>query len=600
MTSSSVSSAQRATQRATQRPTQGLARGSTKDSSSKGSQDSSLVLTPIMRPDILISSLFINALSLALPMVLLQVYDRIIPNVALQTLSLLIIGLVVVLIIDVFLRTARSYLSGWVGAKYEHEMSCNAVEKLLRADLQALEKVSPGVHLDRMSSIDAVRDFYSSQAGLALVDLPFVLLFLGLLGYIGGALLVIPVILLIILGIVAFILGVRLKDTLKNDTLWEDRRYSFIIEALSGIHSIKSMAMENLMGRRYEKLMENCSKVSHETIFLNGLSQGVGSIFSQITMVAVASIGSILVINNEITMGALAASTLLAGRTVQPLLRALGIWTRFQHIQIAKEKLRHINDTPVERPEDTVELKAVKTIEMKNFTFKYNEDGKEILSDISLKLNHGDTIGIRGGNGSGKSTFLWALMGGLKPTSGEILLNDLPPTTFSTDSLRSRVAYLPQSPVMFSGTILDNLTMFRGDEYVDAALEIAEKLELNRILARMPDGYDTIIGDGAQGEIPTGIAQRITIARSLACKPDVILFDEANSGLDSQSDDDLQKLIEQLKGTATIVLVSYRPSLLRLADRIYDLKEGHLIEQPSQQSKITAPPQPARKDGGKK
>ncbi|MCF6215819.1 MAG: ATP-binding cassette domain-containing protein [Emcibacter sp.] len=533
-------------------------------------------------------------------MVLLQVYDRIIPNVALQTLSLLVIGLVIVLIIDVFLRTARSYLSGWVGAKYEHEMSCNAVEKLLRADLQALEKVAPGVHLDRMSSIDAVRDFYSSQAGLALVDLPFVFLFLGLLGYIGGALLVIPVILLIILGIVAFILGVRLKDTLKNDTLWEDRRYSFIIEALSGIHSIKSMAMENLMGRRYEKLMENCSKVSHETIFLNGLSQGVGSIFSQITMVAVASIGSILVINNEITMGALAASTLLAGRTVQPLLRALGIWTRFQHIQIAKEKLRHINDTPVERSKDTMEVKTVKTIEMKNFTFKYNENGKEILSDISLKLNHGDTIGIRGGNGSGKSTFLWALMGGLKPTSGEILLNDLPPTAFSTDSLRSRVAYLPQSPVMFSGTILDNLTMFRGDEYVDAALEIAEKLELNRILARMPDGYDTIIGDGAQGEIPTGIAQRITIARSLACKPDVILFDEANSGLDSQSDDDLQKLIEQLKGTATIVLVSYRPSLLRLADRIYDLKGGQLIEQPSQQSKIKSPSQPARKDGGEK
>ncbi len=573
---------------------------SDQDSSSKDSQNSALVLTPIMRPDILISSLFINVLSLALPMVLLQVYDRIIPNVALQTLSLLVIGLVIVLIIDVFLRTARSYLSGWVGAKYEHEMSCNAVEKLLRADLQALEKVAPGVHLDRMSSIDAVRDFYSSQAGLALVDLPFVFLFLGLLGYIGGALLVIPVILLIILGIVAFILGVRLKDTLKNDTLWEDRRYSFIIEALSGIHSIKSMAMENLMGRRYEKLMENCSKVSHETIFLNGLSQGVGSIFSQITMVAVASIGSILVINNEITMGALAASTLLAGRTVQPLLRALGIWTRFQHIQIAKEKLRHINDTPVERSKDTMEVKTVKTIEMKNFTFKYNENGKEILSDISLKLNHGDTIGIRGGNGSGKSTFLWALMGGLKPTSGEILLNDLPPTAFSTDSLRSRVAYLPQSPVMFSGTILDNLTMFRGDEYVDAALEIAEKLELNRILARMPDGYDTIIGDGAQGEIPTGIAQRITIARSLACKPDVILFDEANSGLDSQSDDDLQKLIEQLKGTATIVLVSYRPSLLRLADRIYDLKGGQLIEQPSQQSKIKSPSQPARKDGGEK
>ena len=357
-------------------------------------------IIPIMRPDILVASFFLNALSLALPMVLLQVYDRIIPNVALQTLTLLIFGLTVVLIIDVLLRTARSYLSGWVGAKYEHEMGCHAVEKLLRADLQELKKVAPGVHLDRLSSIDSIRDFYSSQAGLALVDLPFVILFLGLLGYIGGALLIVPVILLLVLGFLTFVLGVRLKEALKNDTLWEDRRYSFIIEALTGIHSIKSMAMENLMGRRYEKLMENCSKASYDVILLSGLSQGIGNVFSQITMVAVASVGSILVINGEITIGALAASTLLAGRTVQPLLRALGIWTRFQHIQLANEKLHHIDNIPAERPAETITIETIKTIEMKNVSFRYEENGSEILSDISLKLNHGDIIAIRGGNGS--------------------------------------------------------------------------------------------------------------------------------------------------------------------------------------------------------
>ncbi len=542
---------------------------------------------PIMRPDILVASLFLNILSLALPMVLLQVYDRIIPNVALQTLTLLIMGLIIVLIIDVLLRTARSYLSGWIGAKYEHETGCRSVEKLLRADLQDLEKLSPGVHLDRLSSIDSVRDFYSSQAGLALVDLPFVFLFLGLLGYIGGALLIVPVILLMLLGSIAFILGVRLKEALQNDTLWEDRRYSFIIEVLGGIHSIKSMAMENLMGRRYEKLMENCSKASYDVIFLSGLSQSIGNIFSQITMVAVASIGSILVINGGITMGALAASTLLAGRTVQPLLRALGIWTRFQHIQIAKEKLQHINDMPGERPSKTTDIDTVKSIEMKNVSFRYGPDEKEILHNISVKLNHGDIIGIRGGNGSGKSTLLWAMMGGLKPTSGEILINGQPPEAFSTDSLRTRIAYLPQKPTLFRGTILDNLTMFQGDEYIDDALKIAEQLDLNKILARLPDGYETMIGDGAQSEIPAGIAQRITIARSLACKPDVILFDEANSGLDARSDNDLQKLIERLKGSATIILVSYRPSLLRLADRQYDLNDSGLILQNN--SKKAAP-----------
>lgn len=546
---------------------------------------------PIMRPDILVASLFLNVLSLALPIVLLQVYDRIIPNVALQTLTLLIFGLIIVLIIDVLLRTARSYLSGWVGAKYEHEMGCKAVEKILRADLQELEKVSPGVHLDRLSSIDSVRNFYASHAGLAMVDLPFAFLFLGLLGYIGGALLIVPVLLLLILSCVAFAVGVGLKEALTHDTLWEDRRYSFIIEVLGGIHSIKSMAMENLMGRRYEKLMENCSKASYEVIFLNGLSQGIGTIFSQITMVAVAGIGSILVINGNITMGALVASTLLAGRTVQPLLRALGIWTHFQHIQIANEKLAHINTIANERPTETVDIKTVNTIEMKGFSFAYEEKGKEILSNINLKLKHGDIIGIRGGNGSGKSTLLWALMGGLKPTSGEILINGQNPQNFSTDSLRERIAYLPQKPTMFRGTILDNLTMFKGDEYIDDAVKIGEALELNKILARMPNGYETVIGDGAQSEVPTGIAQRITIARSLAARPDVILFDEANSGLDTKSDNDLQQLIERLKDTCTIILVSYRPSLLRLADRLYDLKEGHLTELNDKKKEDPAAPQ---------
>ncbi|MCF8473816.1 MAG: ATP-binding cassette domain-containing protein [Emcibacter sp.] len=533
----------------------------------------------IMRPEIIASSLFLNILSLALPMVLLQVYDRIIPNVALQTLTLLIIGLVIVLIIDVLLRTARSYLSGWIGAKYEHDMGCNAVEKILQTDLQELEKLSPGIHLDRLSSIDSVRDFYASQAGLAMVDLPFVILFLGLLGYIGGTLLIVPVILLLILGGISFILGIRLKDALQNDTLWEDRRYSFILEILNGIHSIKSMAMENLISRRYEKLMENCSKASHEVIFLSGLSQSIGNIFSQITMIAVASVGSILVINNEMTVGALAASTLLAGRTVQPLLRALGTWTRFQHIQIANEKLHLINDTVRERSLHTTDVEKVETIEMKNFSFRYEKDGKDILNNINLKINHGDIIGIRGGNGSGKSTLLWAIMGGLKPTFGEIKINGQNPDAFTTESLRTRIAYLPQKPIMFRGTILDNLTMFRGDEYIDDALKIAEMLKLNKILARMPDGYETVIGDGAQGEIPTGIAQRITIARSLAHKPDVILFDEANSGLDTQSDNDLHELIESLKGTATIILVSYRPSLLKMTNKQYELKEGRLILQ---------------------
>ncbi|MEZ5759404.1 MAG: ABC transporter transmembrane domain-containing protein [Emcibacteraceae bacterium] len=535
-------------------------------------------LKPVFRKDIILASAVINIMSLALPMVLLQVYDRLIPNKALNTLSMLIIGLVVILILDVLLRSARSYLVGWIGAQYEHETGLGAMKSILRGNLVELESVPSGEQLDRLSAIDSIRDFYGTQASLAIMDLPFVVLFLAILGYIGGWLLVVPVLLLAILGSVAFKLGVELRDAIEEDALWEDRKYSFIIEVLRGVHSVKSMAMENLMGRRYEKLMENCSKSSYNVIYLNSLAQGIGTIFSQITMVAVAAIGSLLVIDNQITLGILAASILLSGRTVQPLLRALGIWTRYQHIQIAHEKLTLVNNIGQERTKETKELGAVRTVELKNFCFKYNNNNEFALKNINLKLDHGDIIGIRGGNSSGKSTLLWSLMGGLEPTSGELLINGENPEKYSTNSLRKRMAYLPSQPVLFQGTILDNLTMFQGDDKIDAVMKAAEQMDLGQILVRMPEGFETMVGDASQNELPAGIVQRIAIVRALASNPDVILFDEANSGLDSSSDEDLKELLEKLKGKCTIVLVSFRPSLLKLADRHYDLKNGELTE----------------------
>lgn len=546
-------------------------------------------LKPVLRFDIILSSLVINILSLALPMVLLQVYDRLIPNQALNTLSILIIGLLVVLVIDVFLRTARSYLVGWIGAQYEHDTGCDAIRNIMHGDLSELESVSSGEQLDRLNAVDAIRDFYGSQASLAIIDLPFVVLFLGILWYIGGTLIVVPVILLLILSWIAFKIGLSLRDAIEEDTVWEDRKFSFIIEVLRGVHSVKSMAMESLMGRRYEKLMESCSKSSYDVIYLNSLAQGIGTTFSQITMIAVASVGSWLVIHNSITLGALAASILLAGRTVQPLLRALGIWTRFQHIQIAHEKLSLIDEITPERAQETEEVSRVETLELKNFSFKYNEDDDFALNNINLKLNHGDVIGIRGGNSSGKSTLLWAMMGGLNPTGGELLINGESPQKFSTNSLRSRMAYLPNQPVMFQGTILDNLTMFQGDEKIDAVMKAAEHMDLNRILVRMPEGFETMVGDASQNELPAGIVQRIAIVRALATNPDIILFDEANSGLDSSSDEELKELMEKLKGKCTIVLVSFRPSLLKLADKLYDLKNGELIENsvPKSQGELT-------------
>ncbi len=531
---------------------------------------------PLLRTDILVTSFGINLLSLALPVVVLQVYDRIIPNAAFETLAMLMAGLAAAFLLDAILKSARAYLAGWAGAKFEHQTGMTAIEKLLKADLGKVEKTPAGEHLDRLQSVDAVRDFYASQASLAFVDLPFVVLFLGLLAFIAGPLAFIPLVLLFVFGGTAVWMGVSLHKALSDRAVWDDRRYNFIIESLSGIHTIKSMGMETLIERRYERLMESCALSGYQVAYKSGLAQSIGNSFSQITVVAVAAAGSLYVMAGDLSVGALAACTLLAGRTVQPVLRAMGLWTRYQSVKIAEERLGAFDQlTRVDTAGTRID--TLQSIELKKAGFQYAAGKDVVLKDLNFKIEAGKIIGIRGGNGVGKTTLLWLLMGGLKPTEGQIFFNKADGEQVRLDSLRGQIAFVPQQPILFQGSVLENMTMFREGEILDEALEVAARLGLDRVFARMPDGYQTQVGDMASSNVPAGIAQRIAIVRALIGSPKIILFDEANSALDSNSDKRLKQLLEDCREKAGIVLVSYRPSLLAIADQRLELKGGTLV-----------------------
>ncbi|MEM8798736.1 MAG: ABC transporter transmembrane domain-containing protein [Pseudomonadota bacterium] len=532
---------------------------------------------PLFRADILFASFALNITSLALPLVTLQVYDRIIPNVALDTMSLLIVGLIGALMIESILRLVRSFITGWLGAQYEHATGSLAVRKLLATPINDFEETAVGEHLDRLSSIDPVRDFYASQAMLTLVDFPFAILFLALLGVIGGSLVVVPIILMVVFGLIAHHIGKKLRGKLTERSTWDDRRYNFIIEVLNGIHTLKGLTMEPLMLRRYERLMENCARVGHGIGYLNSLAQSIGSAFSQMTMVIVASVGSLYVMSGQISVGALAACTLLAGRTVQPILRALGVWSRFQNIQIAEERLDEIDATPVE-PNGEAVPNAINLVELKNVTLKVPGREAPLFENINFEIARGDVIGVKGPNGCGKSTLLGALMGLIDPASGDIFFNERKIDVWDRSAIRQHIAYLPQRAVLFQGTVLDNLTAFEPEKNIDQALEYACRLGLDRVFASLPDGYETQINAGGRSSVAAGIAQRIAIVRALVRQPSLILFDEANSAFDRETDVALHGLLQELKRQAAIVLVSYRPSLLAIAERQIDLSNRGIRE----------------------
>jgi ATP-binding cassette subfamily C protein LapB len=529
---------------------------------------------------IIAATLVINLLSLALPAVLLQVYDRIVPNNSVDTLYLLIIGLAICFVLDAVLRSARAALAGWSGARYEFRIGVAAVERVLHGDPRAVENASVGVHLDRLSAIDQLRDFYANQGATVLVDLPFVFLFLGFIAVIGGNLVLVPIVLMVIFGWAALRTGARLRDALTSRGVIDDRRMSFIIEVLTGAHTMKALAMETLMIRRYERLMNSAAQEVYRTAILSNVAQNLGAVFTQIASFAVAAFGAMSVLDNTMTLGSLAACTMLAGRAMQPMLRAMGIWTQFQSIRVAHERLANLFDMPMEAGYGARPITVDKgTIAFDNVHFSY--DGRrEVYGGLSLAIGAGECVGISGGNGAGKSTLV-ALMAGLQmPNSGVVRLDGHDLRGVDRRSYVRAIGYLPQHCTLFTGTILDNLVMFRGRKYHDEALRLAGELGLDEYIARMPHGYETRIDSSAHDQLPGGVRQRIAVVRALVEKPRVILFDEANTALDQQSDAKLRRLLETLRGKTTMVLVSYRPSLLELADRRFELIKGELHLRP--------------------
>ncbi len=574
-----------------------------------------------LHPAVLVSTVFINLLALGLPLVVLQVYDRIIPNQAIDTFTLLLIGLTVVLLFDGIMRIARAYLVGWAGVCYENEVAVEAVERILYAPSHLIEKTPPGIHVDRLNAIDALRDFYGGQSRLLLIDLPFVLVFLGLVAFIGGWIVAVPLLMFAILAAVTLASGTRLREVLEQRAEQDDRRHDFIIETLNGIQTIKTMAMEPQIQRRFEKLQKAGVEASYKTIILGGLAQNIGNLFSSLTMISVVSVGAYLIINGSLSVGTLAACTLLSGRSVQPVLRGLGLWTQLQGLSIAKARLQALYDMPAvvsrNRTDDSntcwlgwerlADMKSSNhqddttihpgDIKLRNVTYSYDNNTEPAIKDISLDITPGTMVGLQGGAESGKSTLIRLIVGELTPVSGSLTIDGCEASGPERGKISGIIAYVPHKSEIFTGTILQNITMFKTGEAIDAARTAAQLLGLEADVHRLPKGYDTPLSEGISDELPMGMMQRIMIARSLSRRPRILLFDEANTSLDARADKMLREAFLKLKGKVTIVLVSHRPSLLRICDHIYELEKGKIISASAGGVSDNAPEDRTHKEG---
>ncbi len=451
------------------------------------------------------------------------------------------------------------------------------MNRILDADTLQFEEKPAGYYLDRMQALEKMQEFCSGQSLLLIMDFPFAIIFLALVWTIAGHLVLIPIGLLGLFGVTSIITGRHLQNALLTRSRMEDQRQNFIIEILKGIHTVKSMAMESLMSRRYERLQHQSATSIFELSRINSIVQGLGASFSQLAVVTFVGIGSLEVISGNLTIGALAAGTMLSSRVLQPGLKAMGLWTQFQSIRIAHRKLGQPFSMPKEEGGKFIPAEGLQgAVELRNLHFKYPTQENPLIDGISLSIKPGEAIAITGNNGAGKSTLINLIAGFVQPDQGEVLFDGHDIREYDLEYLRSQIGIVPQNGILFEGTILENMTLYREGDAIAQAVELSRMLGLDEIVSRLPEGLDTRVGGAAVDTLAEGVRQKIIMVRSLVGMPPVILFDDANANFDLKNDNRLQRVIEHLKGKHTIVIVSHRPSFMRLCDRQFKLEAGRL------------------------
>ena len=529
--------------------------------------------------DVLAASIVINFLGLALPLGILQIYDRIIPNSATPTLALLSIGIGMALIVETILRIARSRVLAWSAMKAAWKANVEAACRVAAAPAELVDAQPAARWLQRLHAVATLSDFGMSRAPLLLIDMVFVIIFVPVLLASSGWLAAVPVVVFVFFGIAALERGRTMRHITAERAVAETKVRDFLVEALNDIVTVKALGTEQQILRRFERLSEQAAGCTYRVVRLVDDAQSFAALVSTITQIATATIGAILAINGQISIGVVACSTTLAGRIVQPVLRVVSAWSEIQGAMVAEEIARPILDLPksdgLATPSRDPDHQPAAVV-FDDVGFAYGPNSETILAGASLAVTPGEIIALVGKDNIGKSTIRRLMAGQLQPSSGRVLIDG----GVATAEARKNdwVAVVDHRNAVVRGSVLNNLTLFGDADRLEAARAAARAIGLEADIDLLPRGYDTRLGEATREALPAGLLQRIAIARAIANKPRLLILDEANNALDYASERALGAGLGALRTQMTIVLITNRPSVATLADRVFTLANGKFCE----------------------
>lgn len=528
--------------------------------------------------DVLGAALLINMMALAMPLFTMNVYDRVVPNRAIETLWMLALGVFLVIGVDMALRSLRGYFLDLASARIDMQLSAKIMERVLGVRMEA-RPAAVGAFSSNLRSFESVRDFITSASVTAFIDLPFALLFVLVIAIIAWQL-IIPVLLAIVLVIVyAYVLQHKMHALSESTYRASALRNATLIESLTALETIKTQGAEGVMQSKWEKSVAFVSRVNNQMRFLSAAATTGAMEIQQIVNVVVVIAGVYLIGDGKLSMGGLIACTMLTSRAIAPLGQMVGLLMQYHNAKVALGSLERVMQNPVERPADASfvhrpELKG--NIEFQDVAFNYPNSQVAALKGLNCRINAGEKVVVIGRIGSGKTTLQKLLLGLYQPTAGAVSVDGVDLRQLDPADLRRNIGYVAQDVTLFYGTLRDNIAI--GAPYAEdsAIVAAAEAGGLTEFVNRHPDGFDMMIGERGDS-LSGGQRQGVAIARAFLMDPPILLLDEPTSAMDFTSEQQFKERLRQMAAHKTVLIVTHRNSLLDLATRVIVVDEGHIV-----------------------
>jgi len=530
--------------------------------------------------EVLIASFFLQLFALVSPLFFQVVIDKVLVHRSMSTLDVLVLGLLVIALFETVLGALRTYLFAHTTNRIDVELGARLFRHLLALPIGYFQSRRVGDSVARVRELENIRNFLTGSALTLVIDLFFTAAFLGVMFVYS------PLLTAIVIGSFPFYIAIsagvtplfrhRIDEKFQRGA----ENQAFLVESVTGVETLKAMAIEPQMQRRWEEQLAGYVGASFRVLSLGNTASQAVQLVNKLVTAATLYFGAKLVIDGSLTVGELVAFNMLAGRVSAPVLRLAQMWQDFHQARLSISRLGDILNTPAEPTFNPARaaLPAVRgDIAFEHVTFRYRVDGPEVLHDITLSIRAGQVVGIVGPSGSGKSTLTRLVQRLFVPESGRVLVDGVDLAAVDTTWLRRQIGVVLQENLLFNRTVRDNIALANPAATMDQVIAAASLAGAHEFILELPEGYDTVIGERGSS-LSGGQRQRIAIARALLTNPRILIFDEATSALDYESERIIQDNMREIAKGRTVLIIAHRLSTVRRTDRIITIDRGRLVE----------------------